>query len=90
MEHATDPEDGKLRRSAKDGTQAAIWVWSLLALMALLAVGIAWGLSHRLSIQAPGLNPELPTLPDKRELPNPADKRELPTVPPQPPRPETP
>jgi hypothetical protein len=87
MEHATDPEQGKLRKSPSDGTQAAIWVWSLLALVTLLALGIAWGLSHRLSIQAPGLNPELPMLPEKRELPSSPDRRELP-MPPA--RPETP
>lgn len=87
MEHATNPEEGKLRKSSSDGTQAAIWVWSLLALVAALALAIAWGLSHRISIQAPGLNPELPTLPEKRELPNSPDK---PSLPQQPTRPETP
>ncbi len=63
MEHASQPQQAKLRRSPNQGMQAAIWVWSLLAVIALLALALVWGLRHRLSIQAPGVSPELPTLP---------------------------
>jgi type VI protein secretion system component VasF len=63
MERVTDHDEGKLRKSAGAGVQATVWVVALLALLALLAVGVAWSLRHRFSIQSPGVSPELPTLP---------------------------
>lgn len=65
----TDPEQGKLRKAAGDGVQATVWVLSLVGLLALLAVGVGFGLRHRLSIQSPGAAPELPTLPGKTPEP---------------------
>jgi type VI protein secretion system component VasF len=69
MERVTGPDEGKLRRSAGAGVRAAVWVVALLALLALLAVGIGWSLRHRFSIQSPGVSPELPTLPGKTPEP---------------------
>jgi hypothetical protein len=65
MQSVPDPDQGKLRRAASDGAQAAVWVGFLITLVVLLVLGVAWGLSHRLSIQTPGVSPELPTLPGK-------------------------
>lgn len=69
MERVTDPDQGKLRKAASDGTQATVWVFALVALCALLVLGVGWGLRHRFSIQSPGLSPELPTLPGKTPQP---------------------
>jgi len=63
MEPVTDPEQGKLRKAASDEAQASIWIGFLVALIVLILIGIGWGLSHRLSLHAPQLRPELPTLP---------------------------
>ncbi len=69
MEPVTDPEQGKMRKAAGDGVQATVWVLALLALGALLAVGVGWGLKHRFSVQSPGISPDLPTLPGKTPEP---------------------
>jgi hypothetical protein len=69
MEHATDPEQGKMRKAASDGAQAAIWIWFLAMLAVLIVLGVAWGLRHRVSPHAPDLQPELPTLPGKTPEP---------------------
>jgi hypothetical protein len=58
-------ERGQMRRAASDGTQTAVWVWFLVTLAVLVALGVAWGLRHRLSPQLPNVEPELPTLPGK-------------------------
>lgn len=65
MQPITDPEQGKLRKAAGDGVQATIWVLALVALAVALVVGIGWSLSHRFSVQSPGISPDLPTLPGK-------------------------
>lgn len=70
MEPVTDPEHGRMRKAAGDGVQATVWVVALLALGVLLAIGMAWALNHRFSIQSPGISPELPTLPGKTPEPN--------------------
>lgn len=69
MERVTDPDEGKLRKSAGAGLQATLGVVALLALLALIAVGVGWSLRHRFTIQSPGVSPELPTLPGKTPEP---------------------
>lgn len=69
MEHVRDPEQGKLRKAADDGAQAAIWVWFLVMLGVLIVLGVAWGVRHRVNPHAPDLQPELPTLPGKTPEP---------------------
>ncbi len=54
-----------MRRAASDGAQAAIWIWFLITLAVLIALGVAWGLRQRLSPSMPQLQPELPTLPGR-------------------------
>jgi hypothetical protein len=60
-----------MRRAAGDGAQAAIWVWFLATLAILIALGVAWGLRHRVSPQLPEMQPELPTLPGRPPEPRP-------------------
>jgi hypothetical protein len=62
-------ERGQMRRAASDGAQAAIWIWFLVMLAVLIALGVAWGLRQRLSPNAPDLEPELPTLPGQAPRP---------------------
>jgi hypothetical protein len=62
-------ERGQMRRAASDGTQAAIWIWFLIMLAVLIALGVAWGLRQRISPSAPQLEPELPTLPGQPPQP---------------------
>jgi hypothetical protein len=69
MDHATDPDQGKMRKAAGDGVQATVWVVALLALAVVLAVGVVWGLKNRFSIQSPGVGPDLPTLPGRTPEP---------------------
>jgi hypothetical protein len=69
MDHVTDPDQGKLRKAASDGAQAAIWIWFLAMLAVLVVLGVGWGLSHRVNPHAPDLQPELPTLPGKTPEP---------------------
>lgn len=63
------PERGRLRKSADDGAQAAIWFTFLAVLAVLIALGVAWGLTHRISPRAPQLQPELPSLPGQQPAP---------------------
>jgi hypothetical protein len=58
-------ERGRMRRAASDGTQAAIWVWFFAMLALLIALGVAWGLQHRIAPELPEMQPQLPTLPGK-------------------------
>jgi hypothetical protein len=69
MEHVTDPDRGKMRKAAGDGVQATVWVVAVVSLLVVLALGVVWGLRHRVSIQSPGVGPELPTLPGKTPEP---------------------
>ena len=70
MEHATNPEQGKLRKAASDGVQAAVWVGFFVVLAVLMALAIGWGISSRWSLGHPDL-PTLPTLPGKTPSPAP-------------------
>ena len=58
-------ERGQMRRAASDGVQAAVWIWFLVMLAVLIALGVAWGLRQRISPSVPELKPELPTLPGR-------------------------
>lgn len=62
-------ERGRMRQAAGDGAQAVIWVWFLAMLAVLIALGVAWGLRHRIAPRAPVLEPELPSLPGKPPQP---------------------
>lgn len=64
-----NPARHKFRRAASDGAQAMVWLWFFLMLAALLVLGVAWSLSHRVSLRAPHVEPEPPTLPG--QLPEP-------------------
>lgn len=64
-------ERGKLRRAASDGTQAAVWVSFFVGLALLIALALAWGFRHRLSLQLPEVDPELPSVPGRPPQPAP-------------------
>ena len=72
IDHPLPPEEARQRgqrRAASDGAQAAIW-FTFLALLALLvALGVAWGLTHRISPRAPEVGPALPSLPGQPPTP---------------------
>lgn len=59
------------RKPASDGAQAAIWFTFLAVLALLIALGVAWGLTRRISAPAPDLQPELPSLPGQQPAPQP-------------------
>jgi hypothetical protein len=63
------PERGRLRKANSDGAQAAIWFTFLAVLALLIALGVAWGLTHRISPRAPQLQPDLPSLPGQQPAP---------------------
>jgi hypothetical protein len=63
------PERGRLRKATSDGAQAAIWFTFLAVLALLIALGVAWGLTHRISPRAPQLQPDLPSLPGQQPAP---------------------
>lgn len=63
------PDRSRLRKSANDGAQAAIWFTFLVMLALLIALGVAWGLTHRISPRAPQVQPELPSLPGQQPAP---------------------
>ena len=72
VDHPLPPEEARQRgqrRAASDGAQAAIWFTFLAVLAVLIALGLAWGLTQRVSPQAPDLRPELPTLPGQQPTP---------------------
>jgi hypothetical protein len=72
IDHPLPPEEARergQRRASSDGAQAAIWFTFLAVLTLLVALGVAWGLTHRLSPRAPGLEPELPSLPGQQPTP---------------------
>lgn len=71
MEHVHVSEQGKLRKAASDGFQAAVWVGFFVMLAVLVVLGIGWGLSQRWSLHAPESLPTLPTLPGKTPEPQP-------------------
>jgi hypothetical protein len=58
-----------LRKPANDGAQAAIWFTFLAVLAVLIALGVAWGLTQRISPRAPQLQPDLPSLPGQQPAP---------------------
>ncbi|MDF3066124.1 MAG: hypothetical protein K0R38_1725 [Polyangiaceae bacterium] len=70
MEPVTDPNRGTMRNAGGDGVQATVWVVAMLSVLVLLALGVAWGMKNRFSIQSPGVSPDLPTLPGKTPEPN--------------------
>lgn len=72
VDHPLPPEEARergQRRAASDGAQAAIWFTFLAVLALLIALGVAWGLTQRLSPRALDLDPALPSLPGRPPTP---------------------
>jgi hypothetical protein len=74
--HLPTPEEaqerGHMRRAASDRAQTGIWIWFLASLAVLIALGVAWGVSSRISApRAPQLDPDLPALPGLPPQPQP-------------------
>jgi hypothetical protein len=55
---------GELTKSERRGVLTAIWLWFLLALALLVALGVSWLRSHQPWLRGPSLDPE-PALPNQ-------------------------